>query len=195
MAFIRNRGTSTTLVEAYRDEQGRPRQRVLANLHGEPDALSALAKLAARRAVLRKEQDALAKEAVHANEFYEFVTANTLHGHRYSEKERREIDRLMTKRDRLLKRLTKVEALLAMVERDGAVIRKHCSASPEEVQAAIKVYRERESKAEALILGLEFADVQRREARAALRRLRIRGEWDARRQEREWRATIEAFRE
>jgi hypothetical protein len=33
------------LVEAYRDAQGRPRQRRLANLHGEPDGLQALARL------------------------------------------------------------------------------------------------------------------------------------------------------
>src|SRR5262249_10915318 len=47
MAFVRKRITkagsvSTTLVEAYRDDQGRPRQRVLANLHGESDTLCAL---------------------------------------------------------------------------------------------------------------------------------------------------------
>ena len=48
MAYVRKRTTkagsvSTTLVESYRDETGRPRQRVLANLHGEPDTLRALA--------------------------------------------------------------------------------------------------------------------------------------------------------
>jgi hypothetical protein len=35
---------STALVESYRDDQGRPRQRLIANLHGEPDPLRALAK-------------------------------------------------------------------------------------------------------------------------------------------------------
>jgi len=54
MAYIKTRKTSsgaisTSLVEAYRDAQGRPRQRIIANLHGEPDVTSALAKLAAQR--------------------------------------------------------------------------------------------------------------------------------------------------
>jgi hypothetical protein len=85
MAYIRTRtakgGTiSTTLVEAYRDEQGRPRQRVLANLHGETGLLKALAKLAAQREALRKEKEALAADAVAANKFYEIVTQKTLSG-------------------------------------------------------------------------------------------------------------------
>ena len=88
MAFVRTRTRgdliSTALVEAYRNERGQPRQRLLANLHGEPDLLSALAKLAARRDDLRKEQDALAADAVAANQFYEIVTLNTLHGKQYS---------------------------------------------------------------------------------------------------------------
>ena len=62
MAFVRTRGTTTGLIEAYRDENGRPRQRLLANLHGEPDTLSALAKLAARRKALRTELDALGQD-------------------------------------------------------------------------------------------------------------------------------------
>ena len=56
MAFVRKRTTkagsvSTTLVEAYRDKNDRPRQRILANLHGEPDTLGALAKLTLKREV------------------------------------------------------------------------------------------------------------------------------------------------
>ena len=51
MAFVRKRVTKTgtvssALVEAYRDE-GRPRQRVLVNLHGAETTLEAMAKLAA----------------------------------------------------------------------------------------------------------------------------------------------------
>jgi hypothetical protein len=62
MAYVRKRTTragsvSTTLVEAYRDESGRPRQRVLANLHGEPDTLRALAKLAVIRDVLLEQRE------------------------------------------------------------------------------------------------------------------------------------------
>src|SRR5262249_40036481 len=42
------------LVEAYRDGRWPPRQRLLANLHGEPDTLRALARLIFQRAALRK---------------------------------------------------------------------------------------------------------------------------------------------
>ena len=54
MAYVRQRITkagtvSTALVESYRDGQGEPRQRVLVNLHGEPDTLRALARLTVRR--------------------------------------------------------------------------------------------------------------------------------------------------
>ncbi len=52
MAFVRRRKTSggtlvTTLMESYRDAQGRPRQRTLANLHGAESADEALARLTA----------------------------------------------------------------------------------------------------------------------------------------------------
>jgi hypothetical protein len=61
MTYIRRRNTkagsvSTALVESYRDEKGRPRQRLLANLHGEPDTVSALAKLEFKRDALRNER-------------------------------------------------------------------------------------------------------------------------------------------
>jgi len=51
---------STALVEAYRDEQGRSRQRLLASLHGEPDTLRALARLAMQRMKLLTEREELA---------------------------------------------------------------------------------------------------------------------------------------
>ena len=71
MAFVRKRETktgavSTTLVEGYRDDGGRPRQRVLANLHGAETTLEALARLAAQRQELRKERAELAPEVKHA---------------------------------------------------------------------------------------------------------------------------------
>ena len=130
MAYVRTRTTkagtlSTALVEAYRDAQGRPRQRLLANLHSEPTPLQALAKLAALRAALRKEKEALAAEAVDADRFYEVVTQDTLHGHRYSAAERKEIDHLMRQRARLLRRLARVERDLAAIQRDGVAIKKH----------------------------------------------------------------------
>jgi hypothetical protein len=177
MPFIRKRSTkagsiSSTLVESYRNEAGRPRLRVLANLHGEPDTLSALAKLAAQRADLRREKEALDKEMVEANQFYEIVTTSTLQGRKYDAAERQEIDRLMIARKRLLKRMAQVDAALAVIQRGGAVVKKHCSATPEEIQAAIQAYRERQHDAQCLVMGLEFAGKEQlKEAKATLRRL------------------------
>lgn len=139
---LRSEAISSALVEAYRDDQGRPRQRILANLHGEPDVLSALAKLAARRDALQKEQKELAAEAVHANKFYEIVTLKTLQGHQHDSAERKEIDTLMKARERLLKRMAAIEAELASIQKDGAVIKQHCSATPDEIQAAIRAYQQ-----------------------------------------------------
>jgi hypothetical protein len=176
MAFVRTRGTTATLIEAYRDENGRPRQRLLANLHGEPDTLSALAKLAARRKALRTELDALRQEEINANQFYSMFTGKVLAGHQYSAAKRKEIDQLLRKRERLLARITEIEAALAVIEKDGAVIKKHCDASPAEVQAAVqrfqKKFRDAETLAETLKLGLEYAlREQSKGAKAKLRRL------------------------
>jgi chromosome segregation ATPase len=184
---------STALVEAYRDKQGRPRQRVLANLRGEPDPLKALAKLAAQRQALRKESKALVAEAEAANRFYEVVTQNALHGFQYSAEQRKEIDDLMRQRERLLRRLAKVEASLATIEKEGAIIKKHCTASPDEIQAAIRAYKTELRDAEALVFGLELAaNDELKRAKAALRRLS--GNFDQRKWEREFRrlmATLE----
>lgn len=67
MAFVRTRTTasgtvSTTLVESYRTTSGKPRQRVLANLHGAESVLESLAKLAAQRETLKKEMGDLEPE-------------------------------------------------------------------------------------------------------------------------------------
>jgi hypothetical protein len=72
MAYVRTRTTkagtlSTALVEAYRDAQGRPRQRLLANLHGEPTPLQALAKLTVQWDVLHGEMEELLAEVGQAN--------------------------------------------------------------------------------------------------------------------------------
>ena len=173
MSYVRQRTTqagaaSTALVESYRDATGRPRQRLLANLHGEPDTLHALAKLAALRDMLRKEKETLAADAVHANTFYETVTQETLHGHRYSASERKEIDGLLRKREKLLRRIAKIERTLTAIEKDGAIIKQHCTAAPDEVQTAIQTFKRKHQDAECLILGMEF---QTREAKAAFRRM------------------------
>jgi hypothetical protein len=78
----------------------------------------------------------------------------------------------MIARKRLLKRMAQVDAALAVIQRDGAVVKKHCSATPEEIQAAIQAYRERQHDAQCLVMGLEFAGKEQlREAKATLRRL------------------------
>ena len=176
MAFVRTRprgdSISTALVEAYRDKEGRPRQRLLANLHGEPDLLSALAKLAARRDELRKEQEALAADAVHANQFYETITLNTLQGEQYSAEDRKKIDLGLRLRKRLLVRMAKIETDLVTIQKDGLVIKKHCSATPEQIQDAIKAYKQKRQDAEALALGLEYGlRTNLKEAKATFRRL------------------------
>jgi hypothetical protein len=79
MAYVRQRTTkagalSTALVEAYRDEQGRPRQGVLANMQGEPDTLRALARLIVQRAALRKHRAEEWAE-VHSGEYEEELVA------------------------------------------------------------------------------------------------------------------------
>jgi hypothetical protein len=162
MVFVRMRGTTTGLIEAYRDENGRPRQRLLANLHGEPDTLNALAKLAARRKALRTELDALRQDEVGADQFYAVFTGKVLAGHQCSAAERKEIDQLLRRRERLLARITEIEAALAVIEKDGAA----------EVQAAVQRFQKKFRDAETLNLGLEYAlREQSKEAKAKLRRL------------------------
>ena len=86
--------------------------------------------------------------------------------------ERKKVDRLIIARKRLLKRMAQVDAALAVIQRDGAVVKKHCSATPEEIQAAIQTYRERQHDAQCLVMGLEFAGKEQlKEAKATLRRL------------------------
>src|SRR5262245_10532299 len=134
MAFIRKRtrgGTlSTALIEAYRDKQGRPRQRILANLHGEPDTLHALAKLAAARERLRKEREWLAEQVAEANQW---LAEN---GIALSARDPIGFLAVKDKREEFAQQLATVEATLAGIEREGAVIRKHCNATPGEIQAA-----------------------------------------------------------
>ena len=68
MAFVRRRTTAngtlvTTLMESYRDAEGRPRQRTLANLHGAESADQALARLDAVRTRLERLAAAVESEA------------------------------------------------------------------------------------------------------------------------------------
>ena len=173
MAFIKRRktrsgGVSTALVEAYRDADGRPRQRILANLYGAVTPLEALAMLAAQRELLRKEKIFRQTELDDTAETYMAITMGSLQGYRFSPAERKEADRFLSARGRVSKRLEKIEAAVARIQKDGAVIRKHCDASPAEVQAAIRRYKKQLDNAEAATIGAAFMHDQ---AKKELRRL------------------------
>ena len=179
MAFVRRRTTkagtvSTALVEAYRDERGRPRQRVLANLHGADTPLEALAKLAAQRERLQEERAALEPDVEGAAGFYESITTASLDGHKFAAHERKEIDRFMAARRRLLRRAEKLDAMLARIRRDGAAIRKHVTASDDQIQAAIRDYKEQVKRAETMMLGVEFGVMR---AKQELRKLSLPSCW------------------
>jgi hypothetical protein len=89
-------------------QNGHPRQRILANLHGEADLLSALAKLAARRDDLWKEEWRCGSEAGR-RQILRSRYPQQFAGRQYSASERKEIDALMRQRDRLLARMPKIE--------------------------------------------------------------------------------------
>ena len=176
MVFVRKRTTKAgnicaSLVESYRDTAGRPRQRVLANLYGAATLPDALAKLAAQRELLQKEKAWLKPELEAADTFYRTVTTAALEGRRYPAERRKEIYRLLTtKRERLIARGRKADADLARIQKDGAVIQKHCTASPDEVQAAIRRYKKELAEAEAMMVGAEHVWKM---AKSELRRLSL----------------------
>ena len=152
MAYIRRRTTkagsvSTALVEAYRDGRGRPRQRLLANLHGEPDTLRALARLIFQRAALRKHRAEQWAEAQSCDD-KELVAAF----------------------------FAQIDADLAALERDIAVVEQHCTATAAEIRAAIKEHEQALKDAEATALGALLYVARHESAhkacKATLRRLR-----------------------
>jgi hypothetical protein len=155
MAYIRQRTTkagslSTALVEAYRDEQGQPRQRLLANLHGEPDVVRALAKATCRRVALENfiaEQRTVAATA--PDDYDAKLVA------RY---------------------FAKLDAKLAAIEREIEVLSAHCTASEDEIQAAAKEHQRALEDAQAAALGALFYEWKIKKDRRALavelRRLR-----------------------
>ena len=55
-----------------------------------------------------------------------------------------------------MKRVRKVESDISRIQKDGAVIKKHCDASDDEIQAAIKKYKGEFERAELLVLGAEY---------------------------------------
>ena len=123
MAYVRTRATkagsvSTTLVESYRDEMGRPRQRTLANLHGEPDTLRALAKLVSLHDVLLEQREEEHAEPSSRGAGFVLVTDRALTEHNH--------------------RIAQIDRQLATIEQEIAVINQHCTASDDEFQQAVQ---------------------------------------------------------
>jgi hypothetical protein len=161
MAFVKVRKTktgvvSTVLVESYRDDNGRSKHRVLANLHGCEDTLHAMARLAAHRDCLRKERAELEPNVGPAERFYEAITLNTLHGHVYSAEDRKDIDRLLKARKRLLNRIAAIDRKLAEIAKEGAIIKPHCQANSDEIRALVGKYQKEMRNKGAFELGLRL---------------------------------------
>jgi hypothetical protein len=154
MPFVRRRtaksgSISTALVEAYRDESGRPRQRILANLHGEPDTLRALAKLKYQQADLRKHRDSQWAEVQASNEY---------------------------EPDFVAEYFAELDADLAAIDKEISTLEKHCRATPGKIRAAIREHEEALNNVVVVAMG-SLLDAWGRQdahkaAKAALRRLR-----------------------
>ena len=187
MAFVRKRRSaaghlSTALVEAYRDEEGRPRQRVLVNLHGCETPLEALAKLAVQRKRLRVERqeiDAFLTETADAPALSVEVALNpekfNLSATGYAE-----LNGFLRKRKKAAARLDRITALQGVIQRDGVVIHQHVDASKKKVQRAIKAYQEQLTAAENMVAGSDFsitmAKIRHTEAKRKFARLSLPGE-------------------
>jgi formyltetrahydrofolate hydrolase len=157
MAYVRSRITqaemlSTALVEAYRDKQGRPRQRLLANLHGEPTELKALAKLIFMMDTLSAERDELAPQV------------EDIMSRRHNER---------TPDERLvLTRYVQIVNKQVALQKDGVVINQHCTATPDELEAAVQAHAQEARNAASEVLGRSFMHHQElKQAKAKLRRL------------------------
>jgi hypothetical protein len=157
MAFVRKRTTktgaiSTALVESYRKD-GKPRHRVLANLHGAESLTDALGRLAAERDKLRKEREQLEPDIKGAAQFYDTFTGATINGHAWTQEERKEIDRLLRMRRRVLKRANEIDARLAVIQHEGVAIKKHSTASADEIRVEAEKHAKRLHDAELEELG------------------------------------------
>ena len=92
----------------HRDDQGRPRQRLIANLHGEPDPLRALAKITTQWDSLRAQLEELVEMPPGNNQSSE-------------------------QRTDWLRRFEKIERDLAALGKDRAAVEKHCMATEDEL--------------------------------------------------------------
>ena len=183
MAFIRKRRTSsgnlsTALVEPHRDNAGRPRQRVLANLYGCETTLEAVAKLAAQRHRLRQEHKEIKSMLANTSVYVEVavrVGGDPAEAKRIgmTVQEYRDLSRLMRDRQKAQARLARIDALLGRIQKDGAVIRKHVDGTGQDIQKAIKDYQEKLSGAEA---AATVAAVMAHQAQQEATRLSLPGE-------------------
>ncbi|MDJ0942164.1 MAG: hypothetical protein QNJ30_01775 [Kiloniellales bacterium] len=146
MAFVRRRTTAggtlvTTLMESFRDDRGRPRQRTLANLHGAESADQALARVVAVTARLEelcRVIEADAKSVARA--------AASLDGGRDGElawEARIERGALQSRKRWLRSRARQLRAALAALEGERRVLEAYRTWDDAELRRAI----EREGKA------------------------------------------------
>jgi hypothetical protein len=149
MAYVRRRVTSsgsfsTALVEAYRDDRGRPRQRLLANMHGEPDVMRALVKAQWRLTALEE----LIEE-------HRGMAASDPYAKAHPQRVARYFAELDAKRD--------------VIKREVEVLSAHCTAGDDEMRAAVKERGQAVRDAEA---AAKEAFLWSKVFRAELRRLR-----------------------
>ena len=141
MAFVRRRTTAagtlvTTLMESYRDPEGRPRQRTLANLHGAESADQAYARLSA---VAQRLEAQLAPVAKEAEGLPRKLDAKAKHAAgALSATEQIETAALYNRSRWLLSRRRQLEQALAAVERDREVLQPHCSWDAGQLRRAVE---------------------------------------------------------
>jgi hypothetical protein len=125
-------------------------------LHGAETLTVALGRLAAKRDLLREERAKLEVDRPHADEFYENLTLETLQGRIWTTDERKQIDPLLKRRKRLLKRLAEIDEQLDRIQREGVAIKKHCPSSADEIRAEAAKHAKELHQAELLELGMKF---------------------------------------
>ena len=174
MAFIRKRTTkngvvSTALVEAYRSG-GKPKHRIIANLHGATTLAEAVGRLAAKRDRLKKERAALAADEPHVRELLQAVHENTyVRGITYTGDELRKVKRLQRQANRLLRRLPEIDAEIDQINIEGGMIKKHCIATADEIRAEAAKYVKQFDDDEARELAVKIMGSKR--GRAMLNKL------------------------
>jgi hypothetical protein len=138
---------------------GRPRQRLLANLHGEPDVLRALARLSLQRMQLLEERHELKTKGV----------ASVLD---------EDDEWLQTRTPASLQRelIQRIDAQLPEVDAELRILKRHCPANAEQISAAIEAYRRELETALAMAMGAILVTGQHetaaKKAKATLKRMR-----------------------